>query len=552
MSERAGTLISPFENRPGTNLPGPRLGILWQKRRGHIKENFRALLTEPSAPKDFQAGENFRDCYVKGRVPRPSMAASIVWHVILVVLLIQFGALILTGGPAQNVENLELTWSGPVNDLPLISPTHITKLPSPPGNPNQLLTRRGADAFHPRQTLISAPKVPTHPRQTLVRPDAPPIPPKFLPPMPNVVMWNGVPEAPRRTLTAEKMLKVPRLKAQPAAPVASLNLPNVEKNLADINFAASEPVLARPALTISSGHATVAAPRKSDAVASGTDPPPTFGSDNSNQRVIALSATPGPVAPDAPVPAGNVAARVSISPDGPTPGAPNGSENSLTANGSNRGIVVPGISVSGGDPAHSPGVSGLGNSNSPGNSSRPIRITPGTLAKHDPSPDSSAGKPFSERIKPGSPPEHIFGSRTVYTLNVNMPNLSSATGSWILKFAELDENSNSASHAQTGASAAAHSSALSGPQALRKVDPQYPPEEIKAHVEGEVILYAIIREDGSVDSIQVARPLDPVLDKSAMDALAEWKFTPAQRNGVPVALEAIIHIPFRSTKHDYY
>jgi outer membrane biosynthesis protein TonB len=54
-----------------------------------------------------------------------------------------------------------------------------------------------------------------------------------------------------------------------------------------------------------------------------------------------------------------------------------------------------------------------------------------------------------------------------------------------------------------------------------------------------------------VDSIQIAHPLDPVLDKNAMEALAGWKFTPAQRNGVPVALEAIVHIPFHSNPSDY-
>jgi TonB family protein len=258
------------------------------------------------------------------------------------------------------------------------------------------------------------------------------------------------------------------------------------------------------------------------------------------------------------------------SPDGPKPGVPSGSEKGSSGNGNaggnsdspggktngnaagnNRGAVVPGISVSGGDSAHSPGISGVGNSNSAGNPSRSLRLAPGTLAKNDSTPDSASNKPISERIKPGSPPEHIFGGRTIYTLNVNMPNLSSISGSWILKFAELDENSGSP-HSQIGATAIVRTGALSGLQALRKVDPQYPPEQVKEHIEGEVILYAIIREDGSVDSIQIARSLDPVLDKSAMEALAEWKFTPAQRNGVPVSLEAIIHIPFRSARHDYY
>ena len=74
--------------------------------------------------------------------------------------------------------------------------------------------------------------------------------------------------------------------------------------------------------------------------------------------------------------------------------------------------------------------------------------------------------------------------------------------------------------------------------------PEYPEDAIKAHIDGEVVLYAIIRKDGSVDSIQLMRSLDPRLDKNAMAALARWKFLPGKRAGVPVDIEAVVRIPF--------
>jgi outer membrane biosynthesis protein TonB len=40
--------------------------------------------------------------------------------------------------------------------------------------------------------------------------------------------------------------------------------------------------------------------------------------------------------------------------------------------------------------------------------------------------------------------------------------------------------------------------------------------------------------------------VDPILDANAMEALAQWKFRPAERRGEPVDLEAVVHIPFRS------
>ncbi len=137
------------------------------------------------------------------------------------------------------------------------------------------------------------------------------------------------------------------------------------------------------------------------------------------------------------------------------------------------------------------------------------------------------------------PPEKILGAKQVYTMHVDMPNMTSASGSWILNFAELDENDPSAYQRLAP-------SELTGPVPLRKVDPKYPPELRSKHVEGEVILYAIIRKDGSVDSIQLVHSVDPRLDADAMEALAQWKFEPGEKRGAPIDLEAVVHIPFRS------
>jgi TonB family protein len=60
------------------------------------------------------------------------------------------------------------------------------------------------------------------------------------------------------------------------------------------------------------------------------------------------------------------------------------------------------------------------------------------------------------------------------------------------------------------------------------------------------VLYAVIRRDGSVDSIELLQGLDAALDDHAMQALAQWKFRPAERDGGPVEIGAIVHIPFKS------
>jgi TonB family protein len=65
-----------------------------------------------------------------------------------------------------------------------------------------------------------------------------------------------------------------------------------------------------------------------------------------------------------------------------------------------------------------------------------------------------------------------------------------------------------------------------------------------------VILYAIIRADGSVGNVRVLRGVDDRLDRFASQALAQWQFQPATKNGSPVDVEATFKIPFRPTRGD--
>ena len=87
---------------------------------------------------------------------------------------------------------------------------------------------------------------------------------------------------------------------------------------------------------------------------------------------------------------------------------------------------------------------------------------------------------------------------------------------------------------------------VNAPVPLRKVDPKYPQTLVADHVEGEVILYGVIRPDGSVDSIQLVRGVDDQLDANAIQAFSQWKFEPSTKEGQAVALEAIVHIPFHA------
>jgi TonB family protein len=142
----------------------------------------------------------------------------------------------------------------------------------------------------------------------------------------------------------------------------------------------------------------------------------------------------------------------------------------------------------------------------------------------------------------------VFGSRKFYSLSLNMPNLNSAGGSWIIRFAALRESSSRGGSSQGVASSGAPSGEISAPSATSKVDPAYPLELMRQNLGGTVILYAVIHADGSVGNVRVLRSVDERLDQYASDAIAKWKFDPATKNGAPVDVEATFWIPFRPAR----
>jgi len=122
-----------------------------------------------------------------------------------------------------------------------------------------------------------------------------------------------------------------------------------------------------------------------------------------------------------------------------------------------------------------------------------------------------------------------------------MPNLNSAGGSWVIRFAEINHDYSNHAHDEPAAD-------LSQPMATRKVDPAYPIQLMRENVAGTVILYAVIHADGSVGNVRVLRGVDERLDRFASEAVAKWKFDPATKNGTPVDVEATFQIPFKPAR----
>jgi len=84
------------------------------------------------------------------------------------------------------------------------------------------------------------------------------------------------------------------------------------------------------------------------------------------------------------------------------------------------------------------------------------------------------------------------------------------------------------------------------PKATYMPLPKYTEAAKKDKIEGIVVLKAIIRKDGTVDSFRVIKGLGYGLDESAIQTIArEWRFIPGVKNGKSVDVEATIETSFR-------
>ena len=519
---------------PRVVLPGyagPKLDIAWDSFHQNFLSNVPVFFQRTRLGTAIPLTYVLRDCRVESRFPRRGLAMAAALQISL--LLIPWPSLPV---PNRNhaFDNTQLTWSGPIDDLPLLNMPRAKKTAPRAKDPES------ADAFHPRQRIFTDPAHPNHPRQTLVNPAATADAPKILPEMPNIVHLASAPPPPRPHLEiSERTLA--QLRPRSKKPVAttdaiSPDLPNMEQTPAEISLVASQNGPAKPKLEINAGSAPRLGARKQEgeiAAAPEVVPSAANAPAGSKGTLIALSASPAPPAPVVSVPEGNLAAPVAISPEGKKSASPGGGvEAASNSAGGNNAV---GITISGGMPKPNASVSGLGSAGR-FNVAKPQaymkRPDSNAVVEDDP---ARTGPPNFAVLPPGAPPEQIFSRRRVYAMNVNMPNFNSATGSWIIHFSEMHLSG-----------PAGHTGPLAPPVPMHKVDPRYPSTLMDERVEGEVILYGVIRENGSVDSIQLVRGVDERLDKNAMSAFSEWKFEPATREGQPVDLEAIVHIPFHA------
>jgi TonB family protein len=530
-------------------------------------------------------GSFWPDVFVTSRLPWNRFAQSAICHIAAIVAL--WGSARFWPQPPQVLDR-------PVfNRADVIYYARSEYLPPlDTGGQRRPLPRKG-EPEHSPQPIISVPAEADNRTQTIVTPSD--IKLNHDVPLPNIVAWSqnrAQPAVPLASTAAAANMRLPSLPVTAVAPApetmpanrqrtpmlsqtavapapeltpeSSRTLqgpqaaivqppPSVDaasqRSLGDINIGHSQVVAPAPELPVAEQYA---APGRSQTALAGGDagaaavPPPPSISGNAgsypNGRIIALGIHPAAMSP-AETPTGNRRGTFAATPDGKpgAPGTPDVAAGTNRGNGSGAGKnsdgIPSGLTVGAGpEDQDRPAVAGKGNGPdgaAPGHASGNSRLVADATP---PRVTATPSRPLSEVSKDRATDvdRWIFGEKKFYAMTLNMPNLNSAGGSWVIRFAELNPNETRGD--------------LTAPEATQKVDPAYPLELMRRNIHGTVTLYAVIRNDGSVSDVRVLRGIDDQLDQYARAALARWHFRPATKNGSAVALEAVVMIPFKPVR----
>lgn len=354
---------------------------------------------------------------------------------------------------------------------------------------------------------------------------APPAPRPVTPPAPDppkqLKAFVPPPPPTKRVaqVTAPVMLPVPALRLQTAArvslPVAPLMEPQAPAppSLTPAMPGPDQPSIVRQFIPPPAHSIPVAGAASGNLSAPSPPSPQPVG--NLNIASINLNSIAAPTS----IPAGRRAGQFSSAPQTGDAGA-----------SESRGANVPGLTARGGNttgdsaPVMAPPVPAPAPS-----------IPEKTVAYRDVL-SHAIGSSLSVPLRPGSRtvPDRIeqkFHDKPVYTMVLPSPRLPEYSADWIVWFSEREMPTEGVSQ-------------IRAPIPEKKHVPEAAPAYTWGK-EADILIEAVIDETGHIQNASILKIPAGFPSQFALADLKTWQFKPATRNGVPIAVEALLDIPFR-------
>jgi len=517
-------------------------------------ESFKVVCTQIHLPPFKSSATYFRSLPVAPyRFNGRSLTSSLLLHSAGILLLAYLPWVIparkiflAETSPSTEKIYYRLTKPDPIKKLPKITPKGSGGRPGA-GAEKLLSPTLGSTSWHPNVTIISKPIHPDNSRQIIHQPISPPDLRITLDlKLPNLITGtSAAPPKPEIDFKANGSRPNQQHNVVTAAEAPTLTSANTPSPL----IALPDPSISQPHLPMPpAADAPGAAMAEKSAPSSSSDAGLRTSGDQSG--LVILSTDPAPSGPILALPPGNRYGEFSISPSGGQAGSPGGPSSGLPGGGSTGGSgsgdgqssgVGPGIAGGGGGTMNARGGLSISGSASGGENSRiPEPKIVGGAVYAVPSGVLPRKNALVVTVGPmGGGGLNVYGSLRcgrIYTVFLQMPGKG-----WTLQYCPTADPG-------TKSSGGARPTVIHLEEAILPPDPEtrfdfqrvpLPPEKLHK----SIILRGIIKEDGTVDNLEVYQGLLPEMDDSARRAFALWKFKPATRAGKTMDVQVLVGIP---------
>jgi len=542
---------------PGKSEKIPGFLVRRESALGSSFASLRALLSRQKVPYSSSSRYIYRNASLTGfHAPALGFFNSLLVHIALILVILFAPTIISMTTPAlytaihpDEVIYYPIPEHHAAVRLPRIAPRGPGGRPGS-GNHPKLAPEPGKTVTKNDLTVISKPLHPDNFHQTIVQPNTPPevrIPNDLK--LPNLTL--GSPDAPKKPMF-DLNIKKPsqensKLAAQMAAPKA--------EGKTDLTMATMlQPTNSNPKLPIPLGTISKPTEREIGTDATTGSDTPDVGVAGYGKTVLAIGIDPsGPPAPDAGVtlPPGNRWGEFSIAPGAGTAGSPGGRATGAPGGGGGGQGQHAGDESVGIGPSHEGG--GGGKEGSPSRISIQGKgSTAGGVALLDPLIEAktiipvigAARVPRARMVVSAGPVGGgglgVYGAlpcSKIYTIFLPMP-----SSSWTMQYCQKSAGAEAPKQDPD-------STVITLEQGVVPPDPdltsRYDFKRLPVPPgKGEklIVLKGTLKEDGSVQGLQVYQGIVPEMDEAARQAFMRWKFKPAMRAGKPVALEILVGI----------
>jgi hypothetical protein len=450
---------------------------------------------------------------------------------------------------AANSEKIyyRLTVLDPAKKLPRIAPVGPGARPGK-GELVEKLPALGSTVQQHNLTVVSKPLRPDNKRQTIFQPAVPPelrITAELK--LPNIIEARPVvvPKPENNFHPKDSRPALPN-KYNVTAAAPALTATNTAKPLTNL----TDPTKSQPLMPVPPPSAPAPAPTQANAAA---DSNSAAGLETQaaaqGSGLVVISTDPGEASDMVALPTGNRFADFSISPAGGVGGAPNGSGHAPSGVGTGGG---PGgdnsTGVGNGDTGGGGGTSGGAGTLSVSGTGGGSGGAAGVLG---PGVPLSMVYPVMANLLPrknalvvsagpmGGGGLAVYGALhcgKIYTVFLQMPGKA-----WTLQFCQPGVSNANAS-AERNSPIVRMEQGITPPDAEDRFDfKRLPLTEDKVHK--LIVLKGVLREDGTVEGVQVHQGLLPLMDEAARLAFSKWKFKPATRGGKAIPVDILVGIP---------